>query len=208
LDREFDHAFYAAEDDTWIVYNEPSATFLHLIGERDKLDSFIVEAPPPPPDSAIRIEAGSIERLVIGSDQKIMDFFGDVENVGDENIPSNRKRVKLVFNKEEAKVIFDVDPDDQDWLDHFLFDVNKHISSPSLLQKFGGFPLPLLFVGGGAVVIPMTQPHCRIILKHRLPNQRLVGIGDNIIASILYDILKIVIGVIIGGLLAAGLLSK
>ena len=207
MDREFGRVSYAAEDDIWIVYNEPSTSFLHMIGGRDKLDALTVEAPPPPPESAIKIEAGSIERLVIGSEQGLMGVPEATANVsGGTNIPTIRKSVKLVFNKDEAKVILDIDPDDKDWLDHFLLDLNKHLGPPTFLQGFGGFPIPILFVGGAAV-IPIEQPYCHIALKPRQPNQRLIGIGDNIAANVLYDVLKIAIGAIIG-LLAAWLLSQ
>lgn len=208
IDKEFGHGSYAAEDDIWIVYDESSIPFLDIIDGRDRLDSFTVVAPPPPPESAIKIEARSIENLVIGSEKNFMGTPETIINVGEGVNKSNaEKTVKLVFSKDKAQVIFDIDPADKDWLDHFLLDLNKHIGPPSFLQRFGGFPIPILFVGGGAAVIPIEQPYCRIVLKPNQPNQRLIGIGDNIAANVIYDILKVAIGAIIG-VFAAWLLSR
>lgn len=208
MEKEFGNVAFTAEDDIWIVYNEPSVAFLSTIEKRDKLDTFIAEAPPPLFESGIKIEAASIERLVIGSEQSLISLpTTTIASLGTEtNTPNNRKSVKLVFSKEEAKVIFDISPDDKDWLDHFMLDLKKHIHNPSFLQRFGGIPIPIVFINGAAV-IPIQQPYCRIILKPKQPNQRLIGIGDNIAANVIYDIMKYVIGAI-AGILALWLLSR
>lgn len=210
MNKEFENVSFTAEDDIWIVYNEPSTSFLSMIDGRDKLDTFIAEAPPPPFESGIKIEAASIERLIIGSEHSIIGLpTTTITNLETETSPPNNhdKRVKLVFNRNEAKVIFDISPNDGDWLEHFMLDLRKHILKPSFLQRFGGIPIPIVFIGDAAAVIPIQQPYCRIILKPEQPNQRLIGIGDNIAANIIYDIMKYVLGAIFG-ILALWLLSR
>jgi hypothetical protein len=165
MDREFGSVMYTAEDGIWIIYEEPSGSFVSNVSAREKLDSFKAECKPPQSRSAT-----------------------------------------LIFNDQEAKVIFDVDPSDNDWVKHFMVDLNELIRPPSLFQRFGGFPIPLLLVGG-AVVIPVKQPYCRIIIKAKPPNQRFLEIGDNIFANLLYDLLKVVLGAILA-IVAAWLLKQ
>lgn len=201
MGREFGEVSFAAEDGTWVVFNEPGASFLQLIGTRDKLDTFTAEAPPLDMESGIRIHAASIENLVIGADQSLISLptttISGADPSTDEDV--NEKRVRLVFSEKEAKVVFDIPPDAEDWLEHFMLDLNKHILPPSLLQRFGGIPIPLVIIQG-AFVIPIGQPYCRIILKQSQVNQRLIGIGDNVAANIVYDVLKYVIFFLAGAL--------
>ncbi len=157
MDREFGNVTYNAEDGIWMIFDEPSNSFITNISEREKLDSFSAES-------------------------------GQVQS----------KRVRLVFNEEEAKGIFDVAPNDSGWLEHFMLDLKKNIRPPSLLQRFGGFPIPLLLVAGGsALVVPIKQPYCRISIKSRQPNQRIRGIADNVVANMLYDLLKVAVGAVL-----------
>ena len=174
IDKEFGHSFYAAEDDIWIVYNEPTTSFLQAIDERDRLDSFTAFAVSPSSKGPGTIIYPSLDRS------------HDVD-----------KAVELIFNKDIAQISFNIGPDDNYWLEHFLLDLDKHISSPTFLQKFSGIPIPIVFLSS-AVVIPISLPYCRIILKSDQPNQRLIAIEDNITASIIYDILKFIIGAIMG----------
>lgn len=208
MDKEFGDVSFTAEDDIWTVYNEPSGAFLPTIVGRDKLDTFIAEAPPPSLESGVKIEAASIERIIIGAEQSLIGLpTTTIASLGVGTGTSNaHKSIRLVFSKEEAKVIFDISPDNKHWLDHFMLDLRKHINAPSFLQRFGGLPIPIVFVSG-AVVVPIQQPYCRIILKPRQPNQRRIGIGDNIAANVIYDIMKLVLGAIIG-IIALWLLNQ
>ncbi len=87
-----------------------------------------------------------------------------------------------------------------------MLDLKKHILKPLFLQRFGSMPIPIVFIDGAAV-IPVQQPYCRIILKPKQPNQRLIGIGDNIAANVIYDIMKYVIGAL-AGILTLWLLNR
>jgi hypothetical protein len=106
------------------------------------------------------------------------------------------KTVRLTFTNKMAEVTFEVPASDHHWLEHFMLDLNKHIRKPSLLQRFGGFPIPLVLVGG-AFVIPIQQPYCKINIKPKQANPQLIGIGGNIAASIIYDLLKVMGGFIL-----------
>ena len=204
LDKEFKDVRYIAEDDIWSVFDEPCHTFIEAISQREKLDGFTAETPPFLDSSRVRVEADFIENLIIHPTQE--NNLDSQLSASQSSRNQHGKKIKLVFNREEAKVIFDIQPQDQDWLDHFLLDLNKFFSPPTLLQKFGGFPLPLMLVDN-TLVISFEQPRCHIFLKKKEPNQRLIGIGDDIIASLFYDFLKFIVAAIVT-LIAAWILRQ
>lgn len=182
--KEFKHSSFRATDTEWEIYEEPVTSFIKAISAREKLDSFTAlgffDAMNPwydPTDKMVN------ETLIGGTSKPYYSGAG-----------SQVRMVRLLFNESEAKIDFDIPPGDNDWLEHFMFDLKKHIRSPTLLQRFGGFPLPLVLVGG-AVVIPIKQPYCKIVIKQKQSSPRAISITDNIAANLLYDGLKILLGV-------------
>lgn len=108
---------------------------------------------------------------------------------------SDRKSLslRLVFNEEEATVTCEAPPEEGNWFEHFLIDLNKFILSPYyrqlIVHKFGRreiyFRLPLLFIPFDINVASST-PYSRIIIRQKPPNPFIENIKANLVSNIIW----------------------
>lgn len=172
VDKTFHYALYSATDGAWELYDEESAGLLAAIVGRTKLDSLTITAP----------------------SAKARGIHHDIAVHTGIQIPAfdDKRKVTLDFSSGNASVVFEVSPDEVDWVDHFMLDLKRHLRKPKIWQlrrslwvRYWGFEVNL----------PETQT--LILLKMKEPNASVRSIRDNLASSIIYDIAKIVLGIII-----------
>lgn len=101
--------------------------------------------------------------------------------------------LKLIFDKNQAKVIFTAQPEHEIWIEHFIMDLKKQIIPLTFMQKFVAF----FFTGRIDIDISSAKwelkPRCKIILKQK-PSNPMIG---NIMANLLSNIIWLVLGMFV-----------
>lgn len=109
------------------------------------------------------------------------------------------KEVTIVFNESEATVMCNAQPDQQNWFEHFLIDLKKHILPPSFAQRLaniyrkGNFTLSYPVIIGSVLTMSVEQfsntaknPYCRIAIRQRLPSPFIESIKANLVSNLIW----------------------
>ncbi len=106
---------------------------------------------------------------------------------GQGNIDGSILNIKIIFDKEQAGVLFDGSIDHNDWIEHFIFDVKKQLYEPSLDQRISIF-LKEETEDGSINPYRNVRPYSRIILKQK-KSQLIENIKANILSNIIWAML-------------------
>jgi hypothetical protein len=140
--------------------------------------------------------------LLAISQRETLDSLG-IKGSGD---PS--KEVAIVFNEKEAKVDCTARPEDENWFEHFLFDLRKFIGPPTVRQltaylyKDSDAFAPYLAHTSVLFGIPIrintsaiiATPYCRIVIRQKPPSQLVENIKANLISNIIWVVIVFVSG--------------
>ena len=122
-------------------------------------------------------------------------FVGQGED-GSSNEP---RKIEVTFNDREAKVNCVASPQHQNWFEHFMIGLKKHVLPATFAQRWVGVPgekswfnvmLGTVFFGFS---YESRAPYCTITLRKKPPN-RLV---ENIQANLVSNLIWVVIGAIV-----------
>jgi len=116
---------------------------------------------------------------------------------------SHPKDLELRFTESEAKILFNGNPDDENWFEHFLIDAKKYILSPTFRQLLVYLStknqlylkLPLLIIPMD-IEISAATPYSKIVIHQKAPNPFWENIKANIVSNIIWAILTFALGVI------------
>lgn len=170
------YASFSATDGVWEIYDEDADGFLAAIANRNKLDSFYAKAPSPIP--RLHPNPPPIDK---------------------------GRQVQLLFDKEQARAVFEVAPDEIDWVRHFMLDLNTHIRRISRVRKAGNAVGNILISLAAAAVranIPtafVVNSYAEITLKVKEPNATAKSIGDNLVSSAIFRVIEIFLAILFGG---------
>jgi len=117
----------------------------------------------------------------------------------------NDKSVELVFDKDEARIECNANPDQNHWFEHFLIDIKKHIRPPSFSQIaiYRGMGsrefylrIPLLFIPLDTSVAVST-PYCKIVIRKKAPDPFRENIKANLVSNAIWAIMVFILGVLL-----------
>jgi hypothetical protein len=174
VEQNFNRVSFSAEDGVWEVFDEGSNGLVSAVSLRETLDSFTVKAE-------------SIVREVMKS--------GVILEAGEPE-----KTIEIIFNRREATVKFTGPHDVENWFEHFMIDLKKHLRPPRFRQRLivdrdvyvpTNLALAGLMVGGLS-----GGKYCQIILHKRPPNALIENIKANLISNIIWVILVFVTGIL------------
>jgi len=125
-----------------------------------------------------------------------------------------KRELQLIFNEREAKLTCKARAEDEEWFEHVLFDIKKHIRPATFAQLIAyvsgerGLDVRLM-----AFVIPikpaqlMSTPYCKIVIRQKPPSPFVESIIANMVSNVIWAVLLIALGVI-GTFVAQHLLAK
>jgi len=111
------------------------------------------------------------------------------------------EEIRIVFNKEEATITCNAHPSQQNWIEHFIIDLQKHILPPSFSQRMANLYrksefITLPVVIGSLVALSLDgitestkNPYSRIIIKESPPSPFIENIKANLVSSIIWALL-------------------
>src|ERR1700752_3160718 len=132
-----------------------------------------------------------------------LDEFLVIVKLSDANTRSKKaprvEEMKIVFNKEEATVTCNAHPNQENWIEHFLTDLKKHILSPSLSQRmailyrtgnistlFPAFIVSLTTISLDGETDSTKYPYSRIVIKENPPNPFVENIKANMVSNVIW----------------------
>lgn len=169
-----------AIDGIWEIYNENRERFVEQISKRSRLDS-------------LSISAGVAIAMANVSQFQRMKELDDL----------NEKSVTITFDSEKAVVSLTAPPEEEEWFEHFLIDLDKCLLPPSALQKVNYLYtntqpyLRLLPVFRNIFSNTMdsgTVPYCQIIIKEKPLNPMAENIKANLISNVIWWVLTLIGG--------------
>ena len=130
--------------------------------------------------------------------------------------PANgRAKAELVFSEVEASLVFQGDPTNLDWLEHFTIDIKKHVLSSSFRQRFRGPQKMFITSTLGDIKalssmniesLEFGEPYCRIVLYKAPPDPFIQSIWANLVSNFIWIFLGGVL-TLIGAALAPSILN-
>jgi hypothetical protein len=198
-----------AQDKFWEIYDERElSSFLKVISEREKLDSFSVEGYEHEvihfggdATETGREEMGEEERVDRNEISGSMYFTG---RAGITHFTGRKARfIKIEFSQDFARVSCEIPPNQSEWFEHFMIDLNKYLKPATFSQiiQLAGNELPAPY----KAFIP-SVPYCRIVIRRKTPDPFIEGIKVNLVSNIIWAILGIIIGFIAA--FSTGLISQ
>jgi hypothetical protein len=184
VEQNFNEAIFSGEDGVWEVYNEGKDNFISAISPRETLDSFTVEAR---------------NRVVVTK------TYGNTVL----NTAEIEKDINILFNKYQATVKFSGPHDLENWFEHFMFDLKKHLRAPSFRQRllaesgkgdYGplGITIPAGSMAAGIIKLGMSSGsarYCQIVLHKRPPSAFIENIKANLVSNLIWVVIVFTAGV-------------
>ena len=176
VEQNFNSVRLSAEDGVWEVYNEGRENFISAISPRETLDSFTVHA-----QHIVEIRQETEHGIAI--------FPNIVE-----------KKIQLIFDKREATVKFTGPHELENWFEHFMIDLKKHLRPPLFRQRlltdrdnnlYGSLSLAL---AGMTAARLSGGRYCQIILNKRPPNVFVENVKANLASNLIWAIIVFVAG--------------
>jgi hypothetical protein len=143
------------------------------------------------------------------ADREGLQSFSAKAETGDDDRPSEKRYLSMVFDEEEAKLSFVADPKQLHWFEHFMFDLRKHIHPPQFVQRLAHAYRNkdvIAILLSAALVIPPTGgvplaesniPYSRIVIREKEPNPLAQSIKANLISSLIWAIIVIIVTIIV-----------
>jgi hypothetical protein len=140
----------------------------------------------------------------ISEREKLDEFIVSVKTPALTSTPKKDliEEIKIVFNKDEATVTCDAHPSQQNWIEHFLLDLNKHILPPSFSQRVanlyrkGELSVSLPVVFGSLLAISLDgatdstkNPYSHIVIKESPPSPFVENIKANLVSSVIWALI-------------------
>ena len=119
--------------------------------------------------------------------------------------------LKIILGKKEANVYLVAAPELQDWFEHFLIDLKKHLEKPDFAQLlayttsarnkgigwFSAMVVVATVPGSFNTTLKFSSAYCKIIIHRRPPNEFVENIKVNLVSNLIWAILVFIAGVIV-----------
>lgn len=152
------------------------------------------------------------------SDRKTLDTFKvKAENeigIGEDGYDLNRRSLEMIFDQKQATLRFSAPFAQENWFEHFLFDLKKYIRPPKWQQlilaergKGEDEPLPFTavtrpFTGGLVEFLTLSAirsarvRYCYIILRRTPPNAFIENIKANLVSNLIWVVIVFAAGIL------------
>lgn len=117
------------------------------------------------------------------------------------------RETTLSFSRTEAKLRCTILPAEEEWLDHFLIDLKKHVLPPTRQQRLIGQGVTFVDAAGAAFFLssgqlikagPPSNRYARIQIKEKPPNAMWEGLKIGVLGNAIWTVLYLLIGTAIG----------
>lgn len=175
IEGNFNRALFSAEDGAWEVFDAGRGEFISAIELRETLDSFTIRA----------------------NNILVQEFKGEAGAVRIEHV---EKEINIIFDRHEATVKFTGPYEMENWFEHFIIDLKKHLRSPRLRQRLRADKDSNVYGSLGVAIagIAVTElsggRYCQIILKERPPNAFVENVKANLFSNLIWVVIVFVAG--------------
>ena len=106
------------------------------------------------------------------------------------------REIELVFSNKEAIINCVAPPENENWFEHFMIDINKQILPPSFAQTMAYVYGKNSFYLSLPISLPIgtmqnSTPYCRIVIHTKPPNSFIENIKANLVSNIVWVVLGI-----------------
>lgn len=102
------------------------------------------------------------------------------------NTKPEQRRIALVFDQTEAVLRVIASPEQEHWLEHFIIDLKKHISAPTISQRL---ELTTYDKASKASIPAPSSPYCKIEISRKEPNPFIENIKANLASNAIWLII-------------------
>jgi hypothetical protein len=121
-----------------------------------------------------------------------------------EEFSEDSKELEIIFNENEAKVVLNAHPKHEDWFEHFLIDLKKHLLEPSFSQVVAHennmrpeLYLRVLFIRAPLSFAIFQAPYCKIVIQKKPPNPFVENVKANLFSNLIWALLGILLTLLV-----------